>query len=278
MPVLNRLLLIYICGFLFKCSTKAHENASQISSIKAGKDSIKVSSFPEEDLEKHFKQFKTKEFKVDYDPEFKSSKKFEGLSSYSFFNKYIIDNQIDTSLFKVVFICIDGYRATATMQQILDLDAILVNKDLEADKSRWKTEDEAKFSPFYFTWTKYQKSLSRPYPYAITSFQFVEKESQYLAAKPLSTNKDVVAGFKIFEQKCIKCHAINGEGGILGPELNYPVNITEYWRSDYLKAFIRNPQSVRHQSKMPMLTELSSININQIVDYLFFMKGQKKTN
>ncbi len=60
----------------------------------------------------------------------------------------------------------------------------------------------------------------------------------------------------------------------MGPELNYPKNVTEYWKPDQLKLFIKNPADFRHDSKMPRL-ELQDDQIDLILEYLTFMAAQK---
>jgi mono/diheme cytochrome c family protein len=65
------------------------------------------------------------------------------------------------------------------------------------------------------------------------------------------------------------------QGGVLGPELNAPKNVTEYWQLHDLKAFIRNPESYRYQSKMPAFSHFSDADIDAVLAYLQQMKQQK---
>ncbi len=82
-------------------------------------------------------------------------------------------------------------------------------------------------------------------------------------------------GFALFKQHCLKCHSINLQGGALGPELNAPKNVTEYWQRHDLKAFIKNPESYRYQSKMPAFSFFSDAEIDAVLAYLQQMKQQK---
>ena len=68
---------------------------------------------------------------------------------------------------------------------------------------------------------------------------------------------------------------ISLQGGVLGPELNAPKNVAEYWQVNDLKNFIRNPESFRYQSKMPAFGHLSDADIEAILAYLQQMKQQK---
>lgn len=69
---------------------------------------------------------------------------------------------------------------------------------------------------------------------------------------------------------------MNGVGGVVGPELNVPANITEYWNRAALKQFIRNPASIRRDAKMPTPTGLSEADVDAVVAYLAHMKGRKR--
>ena len=84
-------------------------------------------------------------------------------------------------------------------------------------------------------------------------------------------------GFLAFRDKCMMCHSINGEGGKKGVELNYPVNVTEYFDGRWLKQWIADPRSVRYSTTMPGLdVEGRDRMIDDIVRYLKTMARHKK--
>ncbi|MGO4818602.1 c-type cytochrome [Flavobacterium sp. W22_SRS_FP1] len=82
-------------------------------------------------------------------------------------------------------------------------------------------------------------------------------------------------GFALFDKNCISCHAINKIGGSMGPELNYPKSVTEYWDQEQLKKFIKNPASFRNGVKMPTIPNLTEKKIESIVYYLNYMANHK---
>jgi len=90
-------------------------------------------------------------------------------------------------------------------------------------------------------------------------------------------NKDssVMKGFLVFKNECVRCHSINLQGGELGPELNAPQNVAEYWAKDTLKRFIRDASSFRYKTKMPPFPHLKDQELDEVLDYLEFMKGHK---
>ncbi|QQG46967.1 MAG: c-type cytochrome [Candidatus Azosocius agrarius] len=77
--------------------------------------------------------------------------------------------------------------------------------------------------------------------------------------KNLSINKP-----KIFEQLCMTCHMLNGQGGTIGPSLDNIGNIRD---KNYLKQWLNDPYSLKKDSLMPKLP-LTNENINELVDFL----------
>jgi cytochrome c2 len=61
----------------------------------------------------------------------------------------------------------------------------------------------------------------------------------------------------------------------MGPELNYPKSVTEYWIETELVNYIVNPASFRHKVKMPTLG-ITKQQSQEIVDYLEYMSDHKK--
>jgi cytochrome c2 len=63
---------------------------------------------------------------------------------------------------------------------------------------------------------------------------------------------------------CILCHRIDGRGGIVGPDLSYIGSKRDY---KYLFMWIKNPQSIKFNTKMPNLY-LSDKEAKAIAYYL----------
>ena len=93
-------------------------------------------------------------------------------------------------------------------------------------------------------------------------------------------NSPVRRGFVAFQRTCFACHTLNGQGDAkLGPDLNIPHNPTEYLSDDLLRAFIRDPQTLRHwpQAKMHGLDRntLPDADLDAVLAYLRHMAGRK---
>ena len=83
-------------------------------------------------------------------------------------------------------------------------------------------------------------------------------------------------GYGLFVKHCLKCHTMNGIGGTLGPELNSPCSVTEYWNPRLLNRFIANASSIRAGTRMPDFDSLPEKDIHAILEYLQSMAGHKK--
>jgi cytochrome c1 len=65
----------------------------------------------------------------------------------------------------------------------------------------------------------------------------------------------------------------------MGPDLNLPHNPTEYFQPWALKAFIRNPGSIRDWPERKMQgfqkSSLSDSDLDAIIAYLTYMAGRR---
>ena len=97
---------------------------------------------------------------------------------------------------------------------------------------------------------------------------------------PANSSAQETKGFEQFTSKCAVCHSINLVGNLeFGPDLNYPMNPTEYFSEKILKQFIRNSQSVRHMKYDRMLAfskdMLSDEELDDLISFLKLMKTHK---
>jgi mono/diheme cytochrome c family protein len=215
-----------------------------------------------------------------FDPVYNSEKSFEGLSLLHLLKAagYKPGQAAD----EVVLTASDGYAPSMPLEYLLDDQAVLVfaetgKKDFDfAPVQQGKTMLSP--APFYLVW-KQGKAVekTRPWPYQLVKLELVSFQQRYPKLYPTNAPQNSAAyqGFLLFKQSCISCHSINLQGGELGPELNAPKNVTEYWTDDHLKAFIPNASGYRYKSKMPTFPQFSAEDIDHLVAYLKHMKGYK---
>jgi nitric oxide reductase subunit C len=77
---------------------------------------------------------------------------------------------------------------------------------------------------------------------------------------------------KIFNQMCIACHALSGQGGAIGPALD---GIGSRMSMDQIEVWLDNPTKVRPGTKMPDLP-LTEEHIRELAAYLSTLKGSPR--
>jgi len=212
---------------------------------------------------------------VIYDPVFKKAKKYKAIPLKPYLEELVVSQSIDTADTEIIFLCKDGYNPSMSLNKVLQNEPYLAIKDLEATEGKnWMDTLQGKWSPFYLVWANNAKGTKGfTWPYGLKFLQFKTSDAAYAAAFP--EDKTQIAGFELYKAKCMKCHSVNKVGGIMGPEFNIPKNITEYWQSTDIKAFVKNPYSYRYNSKMPPVDGIKEEEIDKIIQYLAYMKGYK---
>ncbi len=212
------------------------------------------------------------------DPVYHKNKRFNALSLKEILEKYSSIKRMNTADLKVVFECEDGYKPEMPLEKILSAKAYLAASDADAPKGRtWekllKNGQETKIEPFYIVYEGVSgEDVNYKWPYNLIKIHLAPLHENDAALKP--KDESALAGYEIFKNRCQTCHAINKIGGKMGPELNYPKSVTEYWKTDDLKAFIQNPTSYRNDVKMPNLG-IKPEEATEIVKYLSYMSEHK---
>lgn len=216
---------------------------------------------------------------IEYDPFFKKSKNYKGFSLQHLLDSIIIALKFDTAGAVVVFECQDGYRPTMPLAQVLgDKKGFIAIRDLDAPPHQnWTDSLAQKMHPFYVVWQGVPKSDHRyAWPYGLYALRLSSAEAAFKNAYPVDA-PEMVAGFRLFSQHCMKCHSVNKVGGLMGPEFNVPKNITEYWTEENIIAFAKNPQSFHYRSTMTPVVGVSDESFEKILAYLKYMAKHKIT-
>ena len=178
---------------------------------------------------------------------------------------------------EVVYTSIDGYSPNMEASLLNQYHAWLVFETTEGPFPMI-TQGKSRISPgpFYVVWSDLPKEMHTvPWPYQLASMEVIPLSKKYSKIFPDEHNQKAVQGFRIFKAECLKCHSMNLEGGDLGPELNTPKSVTEYWSEEHLRAYIHDNAQYRARSKMPSYQHLTDEQIGLILEYLKSMKGRK---
>ncbi|HMC45176.1 MAG TPA: cytochrome c, partial [Caballeronia sp.] len=189
-------------------------------------------------------------------------------------------------------------QITATDGFVTNLPAALVHGDsghgatpwlaIEPQDKRWpRTSKGADVGPFYLVWINPGASgvMSEQWPYQINAIRVVASRAakwpQLAVDDSVPANSPVRRGQTLFATQCMVCHRMNGAGDAsVGPDLNLPRNPTEYFQAWALRAYIRDPKSIREWSGMKMpgfdKANLSDPDLDAIIAYLGYMAHRRK--
>jgi cytochrome c2 len=216
---------------------------------------------------------------VSNDPVYHKTKKYHAVNALLLLKNEIDLSKVDIKNTLIVFECIDGYKPEMPLELFLNAKPYLAFKDVDAPKgSNWekitKNGNEMNADPFYLVYDSVSSDNQEyKWPYNVIKFHFVSKNKNIEALQPKEDEK-AMKGFLLFQKQCITCHAINGLGGEMGPELNYPKSVTEYWKETELVDYIVNPAAFRNKVKMPTLG-ITKQQSEEIVYYLKYMSKKK---
>lgn len=185
-------------------------------------------------------------------------------------------------------VALDGFAAELAAAPLLNKDGARAWLAIEDPARPWPPLSGGKHSagPFYLVWTDPQAGNISPeqWPFEVASIKLMAPVAQRFPAllpdPALKADDPVNKGFALFQKNCLACHRLNGAGDAqFGPDLNIPYSPTEYFGADFLKRYIRDPQSLRQwpQAKMPGFSAqvLPDGDLEMLVGYLKHMAGRK---
>lgn len=184
----------------------------------------------------------------------------------------------------VVFRALDGYARPARGALLAEPGGWVAFADAERQRGEdpgWEPIDRRQVDPgpFYVVWTgAAQRDPHRyPWPYQLHEIELTRLDRLYPDTAPHGVPADAPAraGYALFLEQCIACHAINRQGGTVGPELNVPRSIVEYRPAEQIKAYVRNPLAFRYTS-MPAHPGLDDADLDALIAYFTAMKDRKR--
>jgi mono/diheme cytochrome c family protein len=216
------------------------------------------------------------ELVVGWDPYYQHQKRFRALPLHKVLALGFPQSDLRSD--DLVLRASDGYSVPMRAAQLLDPAAYLAIADL--DRPEWEPigPQAASPAPFYLIWKGEGRSdlTSYPRPWGLVTVERARFEALYPHTAPPAAERtpSIDQGYAIFRRECIRCHAINREGGRVGPELNVPQSIVEYRPLAQLRDYIRNPLRFRYGS-MPAHPDLTDGDLDGLIDYFQLMRQHK---
>jgi len=193
---------------------------------------------------------------------------------------------------RLQFVANDGFAVDISADAILNQAGAQAWLAVEDPRHPWPSlpANKGDAGPFYVVWTDPAAAgiSSEQWPYQLARIRRVEDASiRFPATAPaasLPADSPIRHGYAVFQRTCFACHTLNGQGAArMGPDLNIPHSPTEYLSADMLRAFIRNPQSLRRwpegrMTGFPSQDALSDADLNALLAYLKYMAQHKTQN
>jgi len=183
-------------------------------------------------------------------------------------------------------VALDGFAAELPAATLLAREGAKAWLAIEDPQCPWPplAKDKPSAGPFYLVWTDPAASQIGPeqWPFQVARIrQLATVEQRFPALLPaVDASAEIRAGFAAYQKNCMACHRLNGAGDSeFGPDLNIPHSPTEYFTGDFLRQYIRDPQSLRRwpQGRMPGFSEqaLPPAELERLIVYLQHMAQRK---
>ncbi|MCA9580160.1 MAG: cytochrome c [Myxococcales bacterium] len=171
----------------------------------------------------------------------------------------------------------DGYELRVAAERLLEDGAFIAIGEAESGTFEPIGQQHLDPGPFYLVWAGAHQGdvKAYPWPWQLAAIHFTDEQAYPKTHPPKGSSTTVYRGHTLFLKECVRCHAINRDGGSLGPELNLPQNITEYREENQLRSFIQNPKAFRY-SAMPAFGHLSPADLDALFAYLRSMATHKR--
>jgi len=220
-----------------------------------------------------------KTYKIEFvDLQYGKEKRYEAFALQDVLQLGFGDKWKSTEYTDVAFAALDGYTSITAILKLHEPGGYVVYEDM--DYKKWEPVSIREVNPgsYYLVWIGKEQTTANeyPWPWQLASIDLIKFDSQYPAVVPKGAAKDSSAykGYEIFEGRCVRCHAMNRQGGTVGPDLNAPQSIVSYRSENMIKEFIKNPSKYRY-THMPDHPDLSNQDLDNLISYFNYMNENR---
>lgn len=213
-----------------------------------------------------------------YDVEYRKNKDFRAFIFNDILESIYGDDLQSADWTSISFTALDGYNAVMDLHKFDSPSSYLVFED--EGYENWEPLPDhgtETAGPFYLVW-KEQEQVPKngfSWPWGIKEIALVKLSEEYTFATPDSLQSSLVLnGYTKYMSRCNSCHALNGQGGQIGPDLNDPMNILDYRSEEMVRAFITEPSRFR-KGRMPDFKDLTTGEVDELIAYLYYIKNKE---
>lgn len=189
---------------------------------------------------------------------------------------------------EILFTCTDGYQPTLPVARVLGHRAWLAferpdRPDFSIDKFESGARRRVAVGPFYLVWDNLDDEVVRMdgdygWPYQLVGIDLIRATDRFpKMVPPPPVSERVARGFTAYRMYCSRCHAMNGQGGRIGQDLNFPLNPTEYRDTAWIEAWIDDPTRVNPNTRMPGLSPALPARKQVIADIVAYLGAMPPT-
>lgn len=213
-----------------------------------------------------------------FDPFYEKQKRFRALPMATLLERAFGESAATLKKRSFVLRAKDGYTVPIAGSVLLSADAYLAIDDVDVPGFESLGPERVSPAPAYLIWKHDPQPTreGRPRPWQLAALEIADLDALYGHTQPKGepANSAAMQGFNLFRQRCGNCHAINREGGRVGPDLNVPQSIVEYRPEAQIRAYIQNPSTFRY-GIMPAHLDLSSTDLDHLLAYFRAMATRK---
>jgi len=213
-----------------------------------------------------------------YDPYYAAQKRFRALPLAPLLRRGFGATDAELARETFLFKAADGYAVPIRGDKLVDGSAYVAIDDADVPGFAPIGPKRVSPAPAYLVWKGADKADldERPRPWQLVAIALVDPRTLYPHTHPSGEpeGSEAMRGAALFRDHCAKCHAINREGGRVGPDLNVPQSIVEYRPEAQIRAYIRNPATFRYGA-MPANPELTDADLSALLAYFHAMALRK---
>ena len=212
-----------------------------------------------------------------FDPRYEKTKTYRCLAISGVMAAVFGERWASSEFTEAEFTALDRYVSVAPARKLNEPGGCLAVGDVDAPG--WEPVGRKGVSPgpFYLAWSGPNQSTENdyPWPYQLKSIALIRFEDRYPEVVPqgAAAGSPAMRGYDLFKAHCVRCHAINQQGGKIGPDLNAPRSIVSYRPRKMIKAYIRKPSDFRY-TEMPDQPFLTDAGLEDIYQYFVFKSKQ----